>query len=100
VIFSILEEKRYFFDGTVIVGWRHPLGQQLYLDNTLEEEMRILDSLRVDYVGLYRENPAILNQEDRLAILDHIGMGDILEPLIIIDEGYLLCRYDRSLTLP
>lgn len=100
VIFSILEEKRYFFDGTVIVGWRHPVGQQLYLDNTLEEELAILDSLRVDFVGLYRENPAILNQEDRLAIMDHIGMGDILEPVIIIDEGYLLCRYNRSLTLP
>ncbi len=100
VILSILEEKRYFFDGTVIVGWRHPVAQKLYLDNTLEEELAILDNLNVDYVGLYRENPAILEQEDRLAILDHIGIGGILEPFIMIDGGYVLCRYNRSFTLP
>lgn len=91
-IFSINEEKRYFFDGTVIVGWRHPLGQRLYLENSLEDELAILDSLGVDYVGFYREDPTLLEQEDRLAILDHIGFGDVLEPVIIVDGGYLLCR--------
>lgn len=94
VIFSIHEEKRYFFDGIVVVGWRHPLGQKLYEENSLAEECQILDSLSVDFVGFYRGNPAILRQEDRIEILDHIGVGEILEPVIIVDGDYLLCRYN------
>lgn len=94
VIFSINEEKRYFFHGTVISGERHPVGHLLYLENSLDEELAILDGLGVDYVGFYRSDPAILKQEDRLAILDHIGFGDVLEPVIIVDGGYLLCRYN------
>ena len=77
------------------MGWRHPLGQRLYLDNTLEEELAILDSLNVDFVGFYREDPTLLNQEVKLVILDHVGMGEILEPVIIVDGGYLLCRYNN-----
>lgn len=96
VIFSLHEEKRYFFDGTVIVGWRHPLGQTIYRDNSLEEELAVLDALDVDYVGFYREDPVVLNQERKLEILDHIGLGDLLEPVIVVDGGYLLCRYNRE----
>jgi len=95
VIFSIGEEKRYFFDGTVIVGWRHPLGQRLYVQNNLEEETAILDSLGVDFVGFYRIDPAVLDQEKHLEILDHIGIGEILEP-VISNGGYLLCRYNGN----
>lgn len=96
VIFSLHEEKRYFFDGTVIVGWRHPLGQIIYRDNSLKEELAVLDTLDVDYVGFYREDPVVLNQERKLEILDHIGVGDLLEPVIVVDGGYLLCRYNRG----
>lgn len=99
VIFSILEEKRYFFDGTVVVGWRHPLGQKLYEENSLEEECVILDSLDVDFVGFYRDSPAILRQEDRIEILDHIGIGEILEPVIILDGNYQLCKYNSPYSL-
>jgi len=70
------------------------VGHLLYLENSLEEELAILDGLGVDYVGFYRSDPAILKQEEKLAILDHIGVGDILEPVIIVDGGYLLCRYN------
>ncbi len=94
VILSLHEEKRYFFDGAVIVGWRHSVGQRLYLENSLEEELAILDTLGVDYVGFYRDNPAVLDQERKLAILDHIGTGEILEPVVMISGGYLLCRYN------
>lgn len=94
VIVSLHEEKRYFFDGTVIVGWRHPVAQRLYLENTLAEELAVLDELGTDYVAINRENPVVLDQERRLEILDHIGNGDLLEPVIIIDGGYLLCRYN------
>lgn len=95
VLFSLNEEKRYFFDGTVIVGERHPLTQIIYQDNTLGDELEVLDLLEVDYITFYREDPAILQQENNLAILDHIGIGDILEPVIIIKGGYLLCKYNR-----
>jgi len=94
VIFSIHEEKRYFFDGTIIVGWRHPLAQKLYLDNSLDEELAILDSLNIDYIGFYRNQPTILEQENKLAMLDYIGVGNILEPVVIIDGNYLICRYN------
>lgn len=94
VIVSLHEEKRYFFDGTVIVGWRHPVAQRLYLENTLDEELAILDELGADYVAINRENPVVLDQERKLEILDHIGTGDLLEPVVIIDGGYLLCRYN------
>jgi len=90
-ILSLHEEKRYFFNGRVIVGWRHPISQDLYLDNTIEDEMSILNELGVDYVGFYRSNPLLLDQENRLRMLDSIGVGSILEPVIII-EDYLLCR--------
>lgn len=93
VIFSLHEEKRYLFDGTVIVGWRHPLGIRMYLDNSLEDELMILDSLRVDYLSFYRYDPTVGEQENRLAILDHIGAGDILEPVIILEDGFALFRY-------
>lgn len=96
VIFSINEEKRYFFRGTVISGERHPVGHILYHDNSLEEELAILDALGVDYVAFYRNDPAILQQENRLAVLDHIGIGCILEPVIVSDGGYLLCRYNKN----
>ncbi len=94
VIFSLHEEKRYFFNGRVIVGWRHPVGQRLYLNNKLEDEVAVLDELEVDLVGFYRSDPVVMDQEDRLEILEHIGTGDILEPLIIVDGNYLLCRYN------
>ncbi len=94
VIFSIHEEKRYFFNGVVVVGWRHPMGQGLYLDNPLEEEVSILRALGVTHVGFYRGDPAPLEQEDRLAILDHVGIGELLEPVIMVDGRYLLCEFN------
>lgn len=94
VILSLHEEKRYLFDGTVIVGWRHPLGLQIYQDNSLEDELRILDSLGVDYLSFYRFDPTVGEQENRLAVLEHIGAGDILEPVIILEDGFALYRYN------
>ncbi|PIE53075.1 hypothetical protein CSA37_02965 [Candidatus Fermentibacteria bacterium] len=81
VIVSLQQEKRYFFSGTVIVGWRHPLAQKLYLENTLEDEIEILRELNAGYIACARHDPAVLDQEDRLLILDHIGIGELLEPV-------------------
>ncbi|MCD6589295.1 MAG: hypothetical protein J7K88_12175 [Candidatus Fermentibacteraceae bacterium] len=93
-ILSIHEEKRYFYDGEIYVGWRHPATQELYLDNTLEEECAILDEIGIKYVTFYRNDPCIVEMENRLDILDHIGRDDILEPVISVSGNYLVCRYN------
>jgi hypothetical protein len=93
-ILSIHEEKRYFYNHEVYVGWRHPATQDLYLDNTLAEECAILDEVGIDYITFYRNDPCIYKMENRLEILDHIGQNDILEPVISVSGNYLVCRYN------
>ncbi len=93
-ILSLHQEKRYFYDHEIYVGWRHPATQPLYLENTLEEECAILDELGIDYVTFFRTNPCVLQMENRLAILDRIGRNDILEPVASVYEGYMVCRYN------
>jgi hypothetical protein len=93
-VLSLHEEKRYFFDGEVYVGWRHPATLPLYLNNSLEEECSVLDNIGIDYVTFYRNNPCIAEMENRLVILDHIGQGDILEPVISVSGNYIVCRYN------
>jgi len=97
VILSLHEEKRYFCDQPVYVGWRHPATQYLYLNNTLEDECQILDNLGVDYVLFYRIDPGLFNMENRLLILDHIGINDILEPIVIVSTNFLICKYNSPL---
>lgn len=93
-ILSLHEEKRYFCDHAIYVGWRHPVTQYLYLDNTLEEECAILDELGIDYVTFYRKDPMFLDMENRLRLLDHIGVDDILKPMVIVSDDFLVCRYN------
>ncbi len=93
-ILSIHEEKRYFYDSEVYVGWRHPATQTLYLDNSLEDECAILDNLGIDYVTFYRRDPCIMKMENRLVILDYIGHGNILEPVISVSGRHLVCKYN------
>lgn len=93
-ILSLHEEKRYFCDHQIFVGWRFPETQPLYLDNTLEEECTILNNMGIDYVTFYRQDPCIMKMENRLEILDHIGRNDILEPIITVASDYFVCRYN------
>jgi len=93
-ILSLHEEKRYFCDHTIYVGWRHPATQALYLDNSLEEECAILDELGIDYVVFYRSDPCVMEMENRLAILDNVGYNNILEPLVTGSNDFLVCRYN------
>ncbi len=97
IILSLHEEKRYFCDHQVIVGWRFPKTLPLYLDNTLEDECAILDNIGVEYVTFYRSDPCVAQLENKLLILDHIGNDDILEPIITVSDGYLVCRYNSPL---
>jgi len=98
-ILSIHEEKRYFYNHEVYVGWRHPATQDLYLDNTLAEECAILDEVGIDYVTFYREDPCIYKMENRLEILDHIGQNNILEPVVVVSGVYLVCRYNSPVVV-
>jgi len=96
VILSLHEEKRYFCDHHVYVGWRHPATMELYADNSLEDELEILNSLSVDYVTFYRTDPVISSMENRLMILDHIGENGILEPFVRVSGDFLVCRYNPA----
>ena len=93
-ILSLHEEKRYFCDHQIFVGWRHPATQELYLENSLEEECAILNDLDIEFVTFYRSDPCLFQMENRLAILDHVGQNDILEPVISVSGGYTICRYN------
>ena len=94
IVLSLHEEKRYFYDGEVYVGWRHPATQPLYLENSLEEECAILDNLGIDYVTFYRVDPCIMDMENKLVILNHIGNNDILEPFVSVNGGIIVCKYN------
>ncbi len=93
-ILSIHQEKRYFCEHQIYVGWRHPFTQPLYLDNSIEDECAILDSLGIDLVTFFRDDPGLWNLENRLEILNYIGYDNILEPLVSVSGGYLVCRYN------
>lgn len=93
-ILALHEEKRYFFDHEIYVGWRHPATQALYLKNSLEEECAILDNVGIDYLTFYRSDPIISEMENKLVILNHIGYGKILEPVISVSGGYMICKYN------
>ena len=92
-ILSLHQEKRYFSDNRVIVAWRHPQSLYLFQDNSLAEEIAILEDLGVDYVTFYRNDPLPYELENDVILLDHIGTGMILEPVHIIQE-FVICRFN------
>jgi hypothetical protein len=94
VVLSLFEEKRYFYDNQLFVAWRHPLTQGLFLENTIEEECRILDEIGVEYVTFNRSDPLPLELENRLALLNHIGTEDILSPWVSPYEDFTVYRYN------
>ena len=93
-ILSLHEEKRYFYDSKIYVGWRHPATQALYLNNSLEDECAILDQTGIDYVTFYRADPSAFEMEKLLMILDHVGRNDILEPVVSVAGNFLVCKYN------
>ncbi len=92
-ILSLFEEKRYFSNHEVYVGWRHPLTQPIYLENTLEEECEILNNLGIKYVTFNRINPLPGELEDKVELLRYIGTDNVLEPVVVF-SGYLVARYN------
>lgn len=93
-ILSLFEEKRYFCDHKVYVAWRHPFTLKLFLENTIEEECRILDEIGAEYVIFNRSDPLVLGLENRLVLLDHIGTDNILSPWISPYGNFTVYRYN------
>ncbi len=94
-ILSLHQEKRYFSDNKVIVAWRHPQALSLFLDNSIDEEIAILENLDVNYVTFYRNDPLPFELENNVVLLDHIGTGMVLEPIHIIQE-FVICRFNPN----
>lgn len=92
-ILSLHQEKRYFSDNKVIVAWRYPESLPLFQNNSLEEEIEILESIGVEYVTFYRNDPLPYELENDVILLDHIGTGMILEPVYIIQE-FVICKFN------
>jgi hypothetical protein len=93
-ILSFYVTKRYFSDHRWMVAWRYPPAARLYLENTLEEEVGILNELEVDYIFTVYGVPAPFDDERAVEIFSRIGPGDLLEPVIELD-GHVLLRYNR-----
>jgi hypothetical protein len=92
-VLSFNVKKRYFSDHRWIVAWRHPAAARLYLENSLEDEVGILEELGVDYVFLETGNPAPFDDENRVELFSRMGPGDLLDPVAAID-GCAVYRFD------
>jgi hypothetical protein len=86
-LLSMWKRERYFSDHDVIVIENHPLGRRLFLADSLEEEMELLDLMDIDYVYYQTSDPMPGDLENSMNFL----FSDQLE---IISEvgGFTLCR--------
>lgn len=91
-ILSLFATKRYFSNHRWLVIWRHPSVSLLFLENSLEEEIEILEEQGIDFIFAQESDPVPFDGENELEILSRIGPDDILEPLVNI-EGYTVYRF-------
>lgn len=86
-LLSIWKRERYFSDHTVIVLENYPLGRQLLLVDSLEEEMELLRRMNIDYIYFQTSDPMPGDLERSILFLQ----SDRLEYVIEI-SGFTLCR--------
>lgn len=91
-VLSLFDKKRYFCDHRYIVAWSHPVAAHIFLDNTIEEEIEILNYLKIDFIIARLADPVPYDGENRVEILSRIGLNDILVPLTEIN-GYAIYRF-------
>ena len=94
-ILSFYMTKRYFSNHRWIIAWRYPVAMQLYLNNSIEDEIATLHGLGIDYVLIPESNPAPFDDENSVELLSRIGRGDVLEPIVNID-GHTIYRFCPS----
>lgn len=91
-VLSLFDKKRYLCDHRYIVAWSHPVAARIFLDNTIEDEIEILNYLKIDFVIARLSDPVPYDGENRVEILSRIGLNDILAPMAEIN-GYIIYRY-------
>lgn len=91
-ILSMWRPERYFSDHVIIVAQNHPDGIELFLDNSLEDELEILDRLDVQYIYFLMDDPLPENLEDHVELFSAIGPDKCIRPVISV-SGSLLCEY-------
>ncbi len=91
-ILSMWRPERYFSDHVIIVAQNHPDGIELFLDNSLEDELEILDRMDVQYIYFLMDDPLPENLEEHVELFDAIGPDERISPVITI-SGSLLCEY-------
>ncbi len=91
-VLSLFDKKRYFCNHRYIVAWRHPVAARIFLDNTIEDEIEILNYLEIDFIIARLSDPVPYDGENRVEILSRTGLNDILVPIALIN-GYVVYRY-------
>ncbi len=86
-LLSMWKRERYFSDHSVIVIENHPLGRRLFLVETLEEEMDLLQRMGIDFIYFQTSDPMPGDLEYCIQVLQ----SDRLEYVIEI-SGFTLCR--------
>ena len=94
-ILSFYVTKRYFSNHRWIIAWRYPVAMQLYLSNSIEDEIVILQELGIDYIINIETDPAPFDDEKSVELFSRIGRGDVLEPVANID-GHTICKFCPS----
>ncbi|MCD4702276.1 MAG: hypothetical protein K8S24_10515, partial [Candidatus Aegiribacteria sp.] len=94
-ILSFFDRKRYFSNHRWITAFEHPVAAHLYLSNSIEYEIKILEELDIDYIILLESNPAPFDDENSVELFSRIGRGDVLEPFANID-GHTIYRFYPS----
>ncbi|MBN2587234.1 MAG: hypothetical protein JXR55_08065, partial [Candidatus Fermentibacteraceae bacterium] len=90
-LLSLWKRERYFCRHEILVIENHPIARRLFLAPSLEDEMALLDSMRIDFVYFETEDPMPGKLEGCIQFLD----SGILEPVVEI-EGFTLCRVIRK----
>ena len=94
-ILSFYVTKRYYSNHRWITAWRYPVAAHLYKNNSIEDEISILEELDIDYIILMESNPAPFDDENSVELFSRIGSGDVLEQVANID-GHTIYRFCPS----
>ncbi len=86
-LLSVWKRERYFSDNEVIVLENHPLSRRLFLLDSLDEEMKLLHRMRMDYIYFQTADPMPDSLEEKIQLLQ----SDRLEFVTEV-SGFTLCR--------
>jgi len=93
-LLSLWRPERYFSDHEVLVLQNHPDGVELLFDDGVEDELKVLRRMKIDYVYFCADDPMPGDLEKKVALLSAVGEGGPLEPVVQV-SGYLLCKVNR-----